>query len=82
MIKLYILSEEFPVIGQCKNMDGAKEQNPSHGKDTCNDSFIRVLNSGCSNPQDSSQCGCPQRTAVPLGQSPSLLPPSQRTYPR
>ena len=65
MIGLYIIDEKFPVIGQCRNVNGAEL---NHSKDLCNglnDNFVRALFSGCSNPLDSSQCGCPQRSAVP-----------------
>ena len=65
MIQLFIIDEEFPVIGQCRSANGAKA-NELNGKDNgLDDNFIRALHEGCSSPSDSSQCGCPQRTAVP-----------------
>ena len=75
MTKLFIIGEEFPVIGQCKtdknvDYDVLCNSLDNEGK--------RELLSGCSNTQDSSNCYCPQRTAVPPKPKtlPYLLPQS------
>ena len=69
MVQLFIIDEEFPVIGQCKNEYLDKDNCINYGRDLfCNDlddDVVRELFSGCSHPQSNSQCECPQRTAVP-----------------
>ena len=73
MIKMYIIDEEFPIIGQCKIDDNKEGKGDCVVTHDCSDSrLVRALFAGCSQPLDNSQCECPQRTAVP--QKPKVLP--------
>ena len=76
MIQLYIINNEFPVIGSCSETNRDFQNYDVLYNDFvendfiralfsgCND-FIRALFSGCSEPLGDSQCRCPQRTSVP-----------------
>ena len=63
LIKLFIINEDFPVIGQHKN--GKHFVNYDVLCNSLDNEGKRDLLSGCSHPIDDSLCKCPQRTAVP-----------------
>ena len=71
MMKLYIISNEFPVIGKC--LSDKKSVNYDLLCHSLEKEDKRDFMNGCCNPTDNiSNCKCPQRTAVPP--KPKTLP--------
>ena len=76
LVKLFVINEDFPLIGQHKNVK------PVNYEILCNSVDKRDLMSGCSHPIDDGLCKCPQRTAVPP--KPKNLPfaPTEENIPK
>ena len=72
MKDLYIIDEQFPTIGICKNSMCADVNKLDKNYASTNHKFnkpyvsIRSISLGCSHPNDdTATCECPQRTTAP-----------------
>jgi len=73
MRKLYIVDNEFPTIGSCKNANKDEKPYLNANKVNENSFSVRSISSGCAHPNnDTVTCECPQRKAVPS--RPQALP--------
>ena len=73
LIGLGAIDLTFPTIGSCNSIVVGEFQVNSINTETPHDVSTRFLNQGCmTGSEDSSQCCCPQRSAVPL--RPKTLP--------
>ena len=79
LIKLFIINDNFPMIGQHRNVKHANFEILCNSLDNVTK---RGLMSGCSHPIDDGLCKCPQRTAVPP--KPKSLPfaPTEENIPK
>ncbi|MEL6805056.1 MAG: hypothetical protein AAFO91_14875, partial [Bacteroidota bacterium] len=64
LVRLKAISPQFPIVGRCTSSDIYSA--------SLNSSSDRVIHQGCSKPGNTSQCNCPQRSAVPA--RPQTLP--------